>query len=331
MKKFNPLKYAAIYEEERKKIDKMLTSSLKKRKPKSLYEPASYILQSSGKRLRPLLVLLSAKAAGGKFKDVYNAAVAVEIMHNFTLVHDDIMDNADLRRGNQTLHIKYDLNTAILAGDSLLSIAYEFLLKDCNGNTKAAVSTFTQGLIEVCEGQSMDTEFEKRNDVNLKEYITMITKKTAAMVKMCCELGSILVDGKKSDINALSNYGLNLGIAFQIQDDLLDLIGEQDKFGKTVGGDLIAGKKTFLFIKAFEKADGQDKNDLQRLIDNKGIKPEEVSHYRNLFEKLGVLEDARSEIRKYTNRALSSVDMISNKSEIGIFHWLADSLIKRNR
>lgn len=331
MKKFNPLKYAAIYEEERKRIDKMLNSSLKKRKPKSLYEPASYILQSSGKRLRPLLVLLSAKAAGGKFKDVYNAAVAVEIMHNFTLVHDDIMDNADLRRGNQTLHKKYDLNTAILAGDSLLSIAYEFLLKDCNGNTKAAVSTFTQGLVEVCEGQSMDTEFETRNNVRLKEYITMITKKTAAMAKMCCELGAILVDGKKSDIKALSNYGLNLGIAFQIQDDLLDLIGEVDKFGKTVGGDLIVGKKTFLFIKAFEKAEGQDKNDLQRLIDNKGINPDEVSYFRNIFEKLGVLEDARNEIRKYTNRALSSVDMISKKSETGIFHWLADSLIKRNR
>jgi geranylgeranyl diphosphate synthase type II len=331
LKKFNPLKYSATYEEERKKIDKILASSLKKRKPKSLYEPASYILQSAGKRLRPLLVLLSAKAAGGKFKDVYNAAVAVEIMHNFTLVHDDIMDNADLRRGNQTLHKKYDLNTAILAGDSLLSIAYEFLLKDCNGNTKAAVSAFTQGLVEVCEGQSMDTEFETRNDVQLKEYITMITKKTAAMAKMCCELGAILVDGKKSDIKALSNYGLNLGIAFQIQDDLLDLIGEQHKFGKTVGGDLIVGKKTFLFIKAFEKADGQDKIDLQKLIDNKGIKPEEVPYYRNIFERLGVLEDARNEIRKYTNRALSSVDMISKKSEIGIFHWLADSLIKRNR
>ncbi|MCL6495387.1 MAG: polyprenyl synthetase family protein [Ignavibacterium sp.] len=331
MKKFNPLKYSAIYEEERKKIDKMLASSLKKRKPKSLYEPASYILQSSGKRLRPLLVLLSAKAAGGKFKDVYNAAVAVEIMHNFTLVHDDIMDNADLRRGNQTLHKKYDLNTAILAGDSLLSIAYEFLLKDCNGNTKAAVSAFTQGLVEVCEGQSMDTEFETRNDVKLKEYITMITKKTAAMVKMCCELGAILVYGKKSDIKALSNYGLNLGIAFQIQDDLLDIIGEQDKFGKTVGGDLIVGKKTFLFIKAFEKADGQDKIDLQKLIDNKGIKPEEVPYYRNIFERIGVLEDARNEIRKFTNRALSSVDIISKKSETGIFHWLADSLIKRNR
>lgn len=331
MKKFNPLKYAALYEEQRKKIDKLLASSLIKRKPKSLYEPASYILQSSGKRLRPLLVLLSAKAAGGKFKDVYNAAIAVEIMHNFTLVHDDIMDNADLRRGNQTLHKKYDLNTAILAGDSLLSIAYEYLLKDCNGNTKAAVSAFTQGLIEVCEGQSMDTDFEKRNDVQLKEYIMMITKKTAAMARMCCELGAILVDGKKSDIKLLSDYGLNLGIAFQIQDDLLDIIGEENKFGKTVGGDLIAGKKTFLFIKAFKKAEGQDREDLQRLINNKGIKPEEVSYYKNIYEKLGVMEDAKNEIRKYTNRALSSIDMITQKSETGIFHWLADSLIKRNR
>ena len=179
-------KYIKLYEAERVKINKILSLALKDRNPISLYEPGSYILNSGGKRLRPLLVLLSAKAVGGKFKDAYNAAAAVEMLHNFTLVHDDIMDNADKRRGRLTLHKKYDHNTAILAGDSLLSIAYEFLLKDCNGNAKKVISSFTQGLIEVCEGQSLDTDFEFRKNVSLLEYILMIKKKTAAMAEMCC-------------------------------------------------------------------------------------------------------------------------------------------------
>ncbi len=323
--------YVRIYETERKKVDLKLRNLLKGRNPFSLYVPASYILESSGKRLRPILVLLSAKVAGGKYNQVFNAALAVEMLHNFTLIHDDIMDKAELRRGRETLHKKYDLNTAIIAGDSLLSVAYEYLLKDCNGNAKKALAAFTQGLVEVCEGQSLDTDFETREKVTIDEYITMIKKKTAMMLKMSCELGALLVEAKPRDIKAMSEYGLNLGIAFQIQDDLLDIIGDEEKFGKKVGGDLIEGKKTFLFLKAFQKAKGEDKKALLKIIKNKGINRSEVDKYKLIYEKLGVIDDARKEIKLYTDLALKAVDRISKKRSIEIFHWLANSLIIRTQ
>ncbi len=324
-------KYFRVYETERKKVDLTLRKVLKSREPISLYEPSSYILESSGKRLRPLLVLFSAKVAGGKFSQVSNAALAVEMLHNFTLIHDDIMDKAELRRGRETLHKKYDLNTAIIAGDSLLSVAYEYLLKDCNGNAKKALASFTHGLVEVCEGQSLDTDFETRETVTIDEYITMITKKTAMMLKMSCELGALLVEAKPRDIKALSEYGLNLGIAFQIQDDLLDIIGDEEKFGKKVGGDLIEGKKTFLFLKALEKAKRNDRKALLEVIRNKGIKRSEINKYKMIYEELGVIDDAKKEIKLYTKSALKAVNRISNKRNVGIFHWLANSLIKRKQ
>ena len=322
------LKYISLYEAERKKINKILSVSVKNRKPASLYEPGSYILNSGGKRLRPLLVLLSAKAVGGEFRNCYNAAAAVEMLHNFTLVHDDIMDNADKRRGRLTLHKKFDHNTAILAGDSLLSIAYEYLLKDCNGNAKEVISSFTRGLIEVCEGQSLDTDFESRKNVALSEYITMIKKKTAAMAEMCCRIGALLGGGTKSQVNALGNYGLNLGIAFQIQDDLLDISADEKEFGKTIGGDLVEGKKTFLFLEALEKSRGEYRKKLLRVIDQKGIRRNQVSSYKMIYEKLGVLDDARREIRAYTQKALRSVNLLDEENK-KIFKWLADSLIHR--
>jgi len=324
-------KYVAFYETERIIIDKKLKASLNKRKPFSLYNPAAYILESSGKRLRPLLVLLSAKAVGGNYKKFYNAALSVEMLHNFTLVHDDIMDNADLRRGNLTLHKKYNLNTAILTGDILAAVAYEFLLKDSKVNAQKALESFTKGLVEVCEGQSLDTEFETRTSVSMQEYIVMIEKKTAALARTCCELGAYLANGKNEDIKALSNYGKYLGIAFQIQDDLLDITADKVEFGKRIGGDLLEGKKTYLFIKALEKAKGKDKADFEKVIANKGIKENEIPKYRALYEKLGVIDDARSAIKSYTKKALTSINKLSNKNEIEIFHWLADSLIKRNK
>ena len=320
--------YVKLYETQRKKINKILSSALNKRKPVSLYEPGSYILNSGGKRLRPLLVLLSAKAVGGDFINAYNAAAAVEMLHNFTLVHDDIMDNADKRRGRLTLHKKYDHNTAILTGDSLLSIAYEYLLKDCNGIAKEVIFAFTNGLIEVCEGQSLDTDFESRKNVALSEYIIMIKKKTAAMAEMCCRIGALLGGGTKSQVNALAKFGLNIGIAFQIQDDLLDISADEKKFGKTIGGDLVEGKKTFLFLEALEKSSGEDRKRLLKVIDRKGIRKNQVLVYKQLYEKLGVLDDARREIRLYTKKALSSLNLL-DKENRKIFIWLADSLIHR--
>ncbi len=323
--------FSLFLEKERKKIERKLIESLDKREPHSLYEPASYIINGGGKRLRPLLVLLSVKAVGGKLSKAYNAAAAVELLHNFTLVHDDIMDNADKRRNLLTLHKKYDLSTAILAGDSLLSVAYEYLLKDCNGNTKIILKEFTKGLVEVCEGQSQDKDFEIRKAVSIDEYILMIKKKTAAMMEMCCVIGGILGGGSKNEIRALGRFGRNIGIAFQINDDLLDITGNENEFGKFVGGDLVEGKKTFLFIKALEKAKGKERQSLLSVIEEKGIKHEEIQAYKDLYIKLDVLNEASSEIKRYTQKALNSIKILKEENYRRWFTWLADSLINRNK
>jgi geranylgeranyl diphosphate synthase type II len=324
-------KFLALYERERMKVEERLNDALKNREPHSLYKPAVYILKSGGKRLRPLLVLFSAKAAGGKFSKAYNAAVAVELLHNFTLVHDDIMDNADKRRGRLTVHKKYDLSTAILAGDSLLSVAYEYLLKDSGDHLKEVLDSFTHGLVEVCEGQSMDKDFELLNEVSINEYILMIEKKTAAMAEMCCIIGANIACASKQEIKALAGFGKNIGIAFQIQDDLLDISANESEFGKFVGGDLVEGKKTYLFLKALEKSKGKDKKDFRGIIERKGIKLDEIPKFKALYCKLGVLEDARDEIIRYSNKALSKLKYLKKQEDRELFIWLTDSLIKRNR
>ena len=331
MKPSEQKKYSDIYEKERKKINTRLESVFNNREPRSLYEPSSYIISGAGKRLRPLLVLLTAKSVGGKFDVAYNAAVAVELLHNFTLVHDDIMDNADKRRGRLTLHKKYDENTAILVGDSLLSVAYEYLLKDCDTNSKDILYAFTKGLVEVCEGQGLDKEFEHRRNVSLDEYMLMIKMKTASMIKMCCEIGSTLGGGTKEEIKGITNYGLNLGIAFQIQDDLLDITADEEKFGKRIGGDLLEGKKTYLFIKALEKAKGEDRKALLKVIDNKGIRINQINKYKTLYEKLNVINDAKDSINYYTKRALKSLYAIKKENDRKILIWLADIMLKRNK
>lgn len=324
-------KFSDIYTKEKNKIDSRLLDVFARRKPESLYKPASYLLSGQGKRLRPLLVLLSAKSVGGKYADSYNAAVAVELLHNFTLVHDDIMDNADKRRGRLTLHKKYNESTAILVGDSLLAVAYEYLLKDCNGNAKTMMDSFTKGLVEVCEGQGLDTEFEHRKMVSLNEYLQMIKMKTASMIKMCCEIGSTLGGGSKNEIKGITNFGLNLGVAFQIQDDLLDIIADEAKFGKKIGGDLLEGKKTYLFIKALEKSSGNEYKALLKVIDNKGIRINQVNKYKLLYENLGVIDDAKRAINYYTKRALKSLSVIKSEADRKFLIWLAESLLRRNK
>ncbi|HEX3073341.1 MAG TPA: polyprenyl synthetase family protein [Ignavibacteriales bacterium] len=322
---------AKFYESELNKIEKKFGKLFETNKPDSLYEPCSYIMQSGGKRLRPLLVILSAKAMGAKTTSVYNAALAVELLHNFTLVHDDIMDNADKRRGRPTLHKKYDVNAAILAGDNLLAMAYRYLLKDCKDNDKAVLNTFTTGVIEVCEGQSLDKDFELRNKVTIDEYYEMIGKKTAALLKMCCSIGARLGGGSEQEIKAFEKYGENLGLAFQIQDDYLDVAGDEKKFGKKIGGDLREGKKTFMFIKAYEKAAGKDKQALNQFLSNKGIPEEMIAEFKQLYIKLGVIDEARKEIERFTQTALRQIRNLSGEENREIFNWLANSLIQRNK
>jgi geranylgeranyl diphosphate synthase, type II len=321
--------YQVLYDKEKSKIDKILSKALEFREPVSLYAPAYYIIKNGGKRLRPLLVLFACKGVGGKFSDVYNAAAAVELLHNFTLVHDDIMDNASKRRGMLTMHVKYGLNTAVLTGDSMLAVAYEYLLKDSRDNGRV-MSEFTKGLIEVCEGQALDKIFEVEKKASIADYLEMINKKTAAMLIMCCKIGGIMGKGSESEIKALSVFGRNIGIAFQIQDDLLDIKGYEE-FGKTTGGDLIEGKKTYLFLRALEKSRGSDKTDLNKIIEQKGISETEVNYYIELYKRNGITEDAESEIRKYTRRAVKAIEGLRDEKDKKLFYWLADSLIKRNK
>lgn len=324
------MNFKSLYNEQKEIVDKLLIDSLSNRKPSSLYEPASFILSNPGKRLRPVLVLFSAKAAGGSFDKAYNAALSVEMLHNFTLVHDDIMDNADKRRGRPTLHVKYDLSTAILAGDVLLAVAYEYLRRDLNGTAAAVVESFTRGLVEVCEGQSLDKEFEVRRTVSLNEYMMMIQKKTAALSKMCCEMGGLLAGGNESTVTALSNYGNNLGLAFQIQDDILDILADEETLGKPVGGDLIEGKKTFLFLNALEKSTGKVREKLETVIDNKGINPNQVEEFKNIYFDLGVIDFAEKEVETLTQSAVNSLNILNESTEKEFLKQLAFAMLKRN-
>ena len=317
------------YEREKKKINTQLQNLFKKKKPQSLYSPASYILKNGGKRIRPMLVLFSAKSVGGSFDKVKHAALAVELLHSFSLVHDDIMDNADKRRNLLTLHKKYDLSTAILAGDSILSIAYQELLKDLNRNSKASIEIFTKALVEVCEGQSYDKDFETNKKVSISDYKLMIKKKTAALTEMCCYLGAVLGGGSQKEIQSLKLFGRYIGFAFQIRDDLLDITASEKKFGKVMGGDLIEGKKTFLLLKALELAKGNDKKLLMKLIKDNGTSTQKVLKYKEIYLRLGILEITEKEIKKYTGKALNQLNNLKGNEKEKLI-WLAGFLLNRN-
>ncbi|MBN1300221.1 MAG: polyprenyl synthetase family protein [Melioribacteraceae bacterium] len=320
-----------IYSKQKSIIEKRLFGLLKGSKPDSLYEPCRYILHSGGKRVRALLILLSVKAAGAQYSKGYNAAVAVEILHNFTLVHDDIMDNADKRRGMPTLHKKYDISTAILAGDNLIAVAYMNLLKDAGPYAGNIVKSFTKGIIEVCEGQSLDKEFELRNNVTLQEYLIMIKKKTAALAEMCCLIGGQIGGGTNKHLRMLKTFGRNLGIAFQLQDDLLDITGDETEFGKVVGGDLIEGKKTYLFLKALEIAAGNNKTMLLEVIKKNGIRKNQVGKYKELYNKLDIIKLTKQEVFRYTQKAVSAARKIEDDEARHMMIWLAESLVERSK
>lgn len=324
----NEVKIERITKQVNSKLDNLFT----KKKLKSLYEPCAYILKDGGKRLRPLLVLFSAEAVNYNINNAYNAALAVELLHNFTLAHDDIMDNADKRRGVATVHIKYDTNTAILAGDNLISYSYNLLLKDCTDkNCRAILNSFTNGIIEVCEGQSLDKEFEIRKDVTIEEYLEMIYKKTSAMIEMSCKVGGQLNNASPNYINALSNYGKNLGMAFQLQDDLLDIIGDVKSFGKNIGGDIKEGKRTFLMLRAYQVVNRKEKTLLNKVYDRKINSSEEITEIRNLFEKLGVIEETKKKINYYTLKAQKHLNNLPNKNGVETLFWLSEYLINRKK
>src|SRR5690606_34338210 len=279
-----------------------LDSKIINKEPANLYEPITYILQLGGKRLRPVLVLMAADIFDSSYKNALDAALAIEVFHNFSLVHDDIMDAAPLRRGKATVHERWDINTGILSGDAMLINAYQ-LFENYEGEIfKELAMLFTKTAPQVCEGQQYDIDFAGREEVSIDDYLKMIEFKTAVLVGASLQMGAIIAETSAKNKQAIYEYGRLLGIAFQLQDDYLDAFGDPETFGKQVGGDIIENKKTFLYLTALQTA---EKGDARQLEDLYSIQPGDtggkVESVKHIFEKSGAAELIKEEIRKFTN------------------------------
>ena len=279
-------------------VDQRMLQILDKPAPVSLYEPMRYSVSSGGKRIRPILLLLSAEAVGSRIENALDAAVALELVHNFTLVHDDIMDNDDWRRGRQTVHKKWDESTAILAGDGLLVKAYVALAQVNYPRLQEIVQHFSQSILQVCEGQALDKEFESRETVSMDEYFEMIDKKTARLFSAACEIGGMIGGGNQEQVNALATYGRALGRAFQVQDDLLDVTADQQVLGKDVGSDLEENKKTFLIVHFTQTANDDLLQQLQAIRDKKKLSKNDLDKILEIFQASGTIRAARTEVDK---------------------------------
>jgi geranylgeranyl diphosphate synthase type II len=302
-------------------------------KPTDLYEPIQYLLSIGGKRLRPALTLLAAEMFDCQSQVALPTALAIEIFHNFSLMHDDIMDKAPLRRGRATVHEKWGTNTAILSGDFMLIQSYQFISQNDPTVLPSLLSVFNRTAAEVCMGQQFDMDFEKSININISDYIEMIRLKTAVLIGASLQLGAIVA--KTDDDNAKLMYqcGENLGIAFQLQDDLLDVFGDSAKFGKQIAGDILENKKTFLLLKALELADEKDKTELIYWLNKKEYNPaEKISSIVNLYNKLDIQSYIKQEMKQYTDiafSALSQIPLPENKKEP--LRRLAETLLVRNQ
>lgn len=280
--------------------------------PVNLYEPINYFMGIGGKRLRPVVLLLSSYLFNGKYRDAMPAALSLEVFHNFTLVHDDIMDDAPLRRGHETMHEKYDINTSILSGDVMVVHAFNLLLqlKDKTAITKI-MEIFTKQAIEVCEGQQMDMDFEQEDEVSIDRYLKMIELKTSVLVGAAMQIGAILGGADDEESNSMYQFGRNLGIAFQIQDDFLDTYGDPKKFGKKVGGDIIQNKKTILYLKALESANDLEKSNLQELYNSNTLNErEKVSRVKKVFDSLNIQEEVNRMKELYQKTAFEYLEKL---------------------
>jgi geranylgeranyl diphosphate synthase type II len=278
-------------------VDHALATLYLPDEPASLYEPVRYVLNGGGKRLRPALLLLAAETFGVPAERAMPAALAVEVFHNFTLVHDDIMDHAEERRGRPTVHLVWDESTAILAGDLLMGMSYDLLAQTSTDRLADLVRVFHRMVVRLCEGQALDEQFEREDDVTVERYLDMIDRKTGALLEATLVIGG-LIGGVGEDARLrLAEAGRAFGRAFQIQDDLLDLVADDDGWGKTIGGDLMEGKKTFLLLRALERAAGGDDHPwFRRIVTDGGLDASEIDEARRRMERLGVLDEARSEV-----------------------------------
>ena len=301
--------------------------------PQTLFEPVDYIMQLGGKRLRPILVLMAYNLYKKDIQPALPIAQAVEIFHNFSLVHDDIMDEAPLRRGQATVHHKYDINTGILSGDVMLIYAYHYLLKiEDQKLVPPIIKVFTEVAEAVCIGQQYDMNFETSDSVTIPEYLKMIEHKTALLLVGALKMGAILAEADEQDVYHLGEFGRNIGIAFQLQDDILDTFGDPEKFGKRVGGDIVQNKKTFLVLKTIEVANEVDKNKLLTLMQTYPEDEEKkIEAVKNIFQKNNIQHLADVVKETYQNQAMQHLDKVNIHSEKKQqLKTLAEQLLKRN-
>jgi len=302
------------------------------KEPKNLYEPIQYILSLGGKRLRPVLTLMAAEIFDTDCTKALSAATAVEVFHNFSLIHDDIMDDAPLRRGNETVHEKWNINTGILSGDAMLILAYQFFENYEPKIFQELAKLFSKTALEVCEGQQYDVDFETRDDVTIPEYLKMIEYKTAVLVGAAMKMGAIVAETSEENKNLIYDFGLNLGIAFQLQDDYLDAFGNPETFGKQVGGDIIENKKTYLYLKAMEFAKPEEKEQLLHLF---SIQPndntDKINSVKDIFNQTGSSEATQKAIQDFTFKAFETLEKmnISNDKKM-ILKAFGEKLMNRN-
>ena len=317
----------------KQRFEEYLLNQIPEREPKSLYEPLRYVLSNGGKRIRPLLVLLAGESYGVALEKALPAAAAIETFHNFTLIHDDIMDKADIRRGQATVHKKWNENLAILSGDTMLIWAYKMLEKYDGDTYKRLSSLLNQTAIEICEGQQMDIDFEMRNDVSINEYLKMIRLKTAVLLGTALRFGAIVAQAPEQDLTPIYNFGVNLGIAFQIQDDYLDSFGTVENFGKKIGGDIIDRKKTILYIEALQRADATDKKQLINWFNSDNIDDNTlINNVLNLYKKYNIPQITKSEIDRFTQKSLADLEQTRMPESYKMF-WkkFASELMHREK
>ncbi|SFG44171.1 polyprenyl synthetase family protein [Prevotella sp. KH2C16] len=286
------------------------------RKPESLYEPVRYVLSMGGKRIRPVLMLLAYNLFKDDPETILSSACALETYHNYTLLHDDLMDNAPMRRGHETVHMKWNANTAILSGDSMLVLAYQRMSACRPDKLKAVIDCFTETALEIGEGQQYDMDFESRTDVREEEYIEMIRLKTSVLLACALKIGAILADAPEADAENLYRFGEQIGLAFQLQDDYLDVYGDPAVFGKAIGGDILCNKKTYMLINAFNHSDAAQHEELGRWLSAKDFDArEKIAAVTHLYDEMGIDELARDKIRFYFEQSKKFLDAVNLPAE----------------
>ena len=305
------------------------------KEPKGLYEPIAYTLASGGKRLRPTLTMTAADVISDQpstivlQREVLPAALAMEVFHNFTLLHDDVMDHAEVRRGLPTVHVKWNDNTAILSGDQMLIEAYRLLSDVPADKLPQVLKWFNEMATAICEGQQYDVDFEHSNQVSIDDYMMMIEKKTSVLIANALRTGAYIAGGDENQCKALYQYGLHIGLAFQIQDDILDVFGDPKTFGKAIGGDICCNKKTFLLLSALETADAESKAELLEWLLSTDRNEEKITAVTNIYTRLGVREIGEAVMEEHTAQALAQLDKLPQNAATESLRELAEKLVTR--